>query len=368
MNEVHKLQIFLGYAHDDAVPVRKLYKYLREKGFDVWFDEASLIPGQNWEAEIEKALPQSDIAIICLTTNSINKEGFIQKEIKFALDKSMDIPEGKIFLIPARLEECSVPESLSRFHWVDLFKENGYENLLKSLVARNDQISALPSSRKHYQEDADTEDSRLRIMERIDETSIYAKYKKVFAENSGILRAATAIKLGIPKHILYDMVESGDLVRETQGIYRLKETEPLGNPDLVQISLRVPRAVICLISALYYYDLTTQIPFKVYMALPRDVKTPKIEYPPIWTFHFSKESYHAGIETQIVDGVKVKIYNREKTIADCFKFREKIELDVAIEALKDYLKQPRPNTQLIINYARINRVENVMRPFLQALI
>ena len=103
-----------------------------------------------------------------------------------------------------------------------------------------------------------------------------ANYKKIFAAHNGILRAATAIELGVPKHVLYEMVETGELVREAQGIYRLSETDPLGNPDLVNLSLRVPKAVFCLISALYFYELTTQIPHSVYFALPRDVKTPKI--------------------------------------------------------------------------------------------
>src|SRR3990172_7794794 len=92
----------------------------------------------------------------------------------------------------------------------------------------------------------------------------YAQYKKVFAENNGILRASTAIELGVPKHILYEMVGTGELVREAQGIYRLSETDPLGNPDLVNLSLRVPKAVFCLISALYFHELTTQIPHEVY--------------------------------------------------------------------------------------------------------
>ncbi len=196
----------------------------------------------------------------------------------------------------------------------------------------------------------------------------YSKYKKVFTENSGILRASTAIELGVPQHVLYKMVEAGELVREGQGIYRLKESEPLGNPDLVQISLRVPRAVICLISALYFHELTTQIPHQVHIALPRDVKTPKIDYPPIRAFHFSKDSYKAGIEEHALDGVPVKIYSREKTIADCFKFREKIGISIALEALKDYLKSPRFDVQLILKCAKVNRVEKVMSPYLESLV
>ena len=197
---------------------------------------------------------------------------------------------------------------------------------------------------------------------------VMANYKKIFADHNGILRASKAIELGVPKHVLYEMAKTGELVREAQGICRLSESDPLGNPDLVQISLRVPRAVFCLISALYFHELTTQVPHFVYFALPRDVKTPKIQYPPIRVFHYSEESYQAGIVEHELDGVKVRIYDREKTIADCFKFRQKVGMDVAIEAVKDYLRQPHPNVSLLMEYARVNRVENTMRPYLEARI
>ena len=195
-----------------------------------------------------------------------------------------------------------------------------------------------------------------------------ADYKKIFTDHNGILRASAAIGLGVPKHVLYEMVKTGELVREAQGIYRLSESDPLGNPDLVNLSLRVPRAVFCLISALYFHELTTQIPHQVYFALPRDVKTPKIQYPPTRVFHFSQEPYQAGIIEHVLDGVKVKIYDREKTVADCFKFREKVGMDVALEALRDYLRQPRPNVSLLLKYARVDRVEKIMRPYLEALL
>lgn len=193
-------------------------------------------------------------------------------------------------------------------------------------------------------------------------------YKKIFKDHHGILRASTAVELGIPRHMLYEMVKSGELVREAQGIYRLSETKPLGNPDLVQISLRVPRAVICLISALYFHELTTQIPHSVYFALPRDVKTPKIQYPPISVFHFSEAPYRAGIIEHQLDGVKVNIYDREKTVADCFKFRQKVGMDVALEALKDYIRQPKINVSQLLKYAKVNRVEKIMRPYVEALL
>jgi predicted transcriptional regulator of viral defense system len=196
----------------------------------------------------------------------------------------------------------------------------------------------------------------------------YTKYKRVFAENNGILRASAAVELGVPRHIIYRMVETGELIREAQGIYRLKESEPPANPDLVQISLRVPRAVICLISALYFHELTTQIPHQIHIALPRNVKTPRIDYPPIKTFHYSGRAYEEGIEQHFLDGVKMQIYSPEKTIADCFKFREKIGSDIALEALKDYLKQPEANVQLVVKYAKVDRVEKVMHPYLESLI
>ena len=195
-----------------------------------------------------------------------------------------------------------------------------------------------------------------------------ADYKKIFTDHNGILRASKAIELGVPKHIFYEMVETGELVREAQGIYRLSETPMPGNPDLVNLSLRVPQAVFCLISALYFHELTTQIPHSVYFALPRDVKTPKIQYPPIWVFHYSLESYQAGIVEYGLDGVKVKIYDREKTVADCFKFRQQVGMDVALEAVKDYLRQPKINVTLLMKYARVNRVEKIMRPYVEALI
>ncbi|MBN8657365.1 MAG: type IV toxin-antitoxin system AbiEi family antitoxin domain-containing protein [Anaerolineae bacterium] len=193
-------------------------------------------------------------------------------------------------------------------------------------------------------------------------------YKKIFANHSGILRAARAVELGVPRHVLYEMVKSGELFREAPGIYRLSDSDPLGNPDLVNISLRAPQAVFCLISALYFHELTTQIPHFIYFALPRDVKTPKIHHPPIRVFHFSKSPYQAGIVEYKVDGVKVKVYDREKTVADCFKFRRKVGMDVALEALRDYMKQPKMNISLLMKYAKVNRVEKIMRPYVESLL
>lgn len=134
------LKIFLCHASANKPEVRKLYRYLRSKGLDPWLDEFKLLAGQKWQEEIPKALKDSDAIIIVLSKNSITKEGYVQREIKFALDKALDIPEGRIFIIPARLEECEIPESLKGYEWVDLFQKNWYRRLMSSLNERRVQL------------------------------------------------------------------------------------------------------------------------------------------------------------------------------------------------------------------------------------
>ena len=199
-------------------------------------------------------------------------------------------------------------------------------------------------------------------------TANYTPYKKVFEKHSGILRASEAIRLGVPEHIVYEMVQKGELARETRGVYRLADSDPLGNPDLVQVSLLVPKAVICLISALYFYELTTQIPHSVYIALPQNSPRPRLKYPPLEVFWVTNYLHSVGVDVHVLDGVKVKIYNREKTVADCFKFRNRVGEDVALEALKDYIRQPKLDVHKLLEYAKIDRVEKLMIPYLKSLL
>lgn len=130
------LKVFLCHASDDKPIVQNLYSRLVKDGVDAWLDKEKLIPGQNWKIEIPKAVKSSDIVIVCVSTKSVNKEGFFQKEIAVALDIADEKPEGTIYIIPARLENCNVPERISQFHWVDLFESNGYEWLIKALEIR----------------------------------------------------------------------------------------------------------------------------------------------------------------------------------------------------------------------------------------
>lgn len=199
-------------------------------------------------------------------------------------------------------------------------------------------------------------------------TEKYTHYKAVFERHNGFLRASDAVLLGVPEHRIYEMVKMGMLVKEARGLYRLADGDPLSDPDLIRVSLAVPKGVICLISALYFYELTTQIPHSIYVALPQNAVRPRMPYPPLEVFWVTNSLHGVGVEEHDIDGVRVRIYNREKTVADCFKFRRRIGEDVALEALKDYIKQPRLDVHKLLGYAKINRVEKIITPYLKSLL
>ncbi|MBK8420842.1 toll/interleukin-1 receptor domain-containing protein [Candidatus Villigracilis saccharophilus] len=130
------LRVFLCHASADKPAVRKLHRYLKQRGIIPWLDELDLLPGQKWEIEIPKALFSSDVILVCLSKNSVTKEGYVQKEITFALDKASEKLEETIFIIPTKLEECEVPQRLRDYQWVDLFRNDGYKRLMQSLKKR----------------------------------------------------------------------------------------------------------------------------------------------------------------------------------------------------------------------------------------
>jgi len=172
--EKRSLKVFLCHASADKPKVRELYRYLKRRGIKPWFDEVDLVGGQDWQAEIPKALSTSDATIICLTKDSVDKEGYVQKEIKFALDKALEMPEGRIFLIPVRLEDCDLPYSLKKYQWVDLFEEGGYPKLMRALKVRASQlqrvnielpykVDQLPKSERSDDERAEPEEKSFDI-------------------------------------------------------------------------------------------------------------------------------------------------------------------------------------------------------------
>ncbi|MEA1928068.1 MAG: type IV toxin-antitoxin system AbiEi family antitoxin domain-containing protein [Candidatus Auribacterota bacterium] len=190
----------------------------------------------------------------------------------------------------------------------------------------------------------------------------------IFRKHGGQLRMSEAIKHGISRYMLYSLRDNGVIEQVSRGFYRLAELPPISNPDLVTVSLRFPNAVLCLISALAYHEITTQIPHEVSVAVPRNSRIPSLDYPPIHAHRFSNASYKAGIMEDRIDGVTVKTYNPEKTLADCFKFRNKIGMDVILEALKLYRIRKKFNSAELLKYARICRVEKVMWPYLEVTL
>jgi predicted transcriptional regulator of viral defense system len=189
-----------------------------------------------------------------------------------------------------------------------------------------------------------------------------------FREHGGIMRMAEAIRAGVHRRTLYALRDAGIIEQLSRGLYRLADAPPLGNPDLVTVARRAPKGVICLLSALAFHDLTTQIPHEVYVAVPRDTEPPRLDYPPVRVFRFGARAYAAGIETHDIDGTPVRIYSREKTLADCFKYRNKIGLDTAVEALRRYREQGRINVEALLKHAQACRVANVIRPYLEATL
>ena len=183
-----------------------------------------------------------------------------------------------------------------------------------------------------------------------------------------MLRMADAIRLGIHRNTLYRMVDENLIERICRGLYRLTDAQPLGNPDLVAVAAKVPDGVICLISALAFHNLTSQIPHEVYIAISRNSEPPRLDYPPVRSFRFSGKAFSEGIERRRVDGIRIPIYNREKTIADCFKFRNQIGLDTVLESIKFYKDQPKRNVDSLLGYASICRVSRTIRPYLEAIL
>ncbi len=201
-----------------------------------------------------------------------------------------------------------------------------------------------------------------------DANSRFTRAATIFENHGGILRTAQALKAGIHPKTLYAMRDSGVLERISRGVFRLSDSPPLSNPDLVTVAARVPSGVICLISALSFHEITTQIPHDVHVALPRGAEEPRLDYPPIRTYRFTGEAFTSGVDAYDLDGVSISIYSPEKTLADCFKFRNKVGLDTVVEAIRFYRERRSIKVDDLMRYAKICRVNRVMRPYLEAIL
>jgi len=164
------------------------------------------------------------------------------------------------------------------------------------------------------------------------------------------------------------MRDAGALDRLGRGVYRLAELPVVGDPDLVTVALKIPHGVICLISALAFHEITTHIPHEIYLAVCRGTTRPRLDHPPLRVVWFSDRAFTEGIETHVRDGVSVRVYSPEKTLADCFKYRNKIGIDTVIEALKLYQQRKPVRVDELLRFARVCRVMKVMRPYMEALL
>jgi predicted transcriptional regulator of viral defense system len=200
-------------------------------------------------------------------------------------------------------------------------------------------------------------------------SSLTSAARELFAKHGGMLRTSRAIRLGIHPRTLYALRDTGEIETVGRGLYRLASAPPLTAPDWVSVALRLPRAVICLISALAHHGLTTQIAHTIDLALPSHSQVPRLDGLPLRVFWFSGPAYSTGVQVINIDGVPIRIYSPEKTIADCFKYRNKVGLDIAVEALRTYRERhKKPNRRALLHYAQVCRVEKIMRPYLEAIL
>ena len=190
---------------------------------------------------------------------------------------------------------------------------------------------------------------------------------KVFSEKRVPLRTRDLIKQGVHTDALYALRETGQVIEIGRGLYRLADAEEAEHPDLAEVAARAQTAAVCLISALDYHGITTQIPSSINLAVPRgNYHRIKLSIP-VTVYRFDPKTFNEGLETHRIGGMPVRVYNIARTIADCFKFRNKIGLDVAIEALRLARQRKRLQNRELLRYAKLLRVEKVITPYLEAV-
>ncbi len=187
------------------------------------------------------------------------------------------------------------------------------------------------------------------------------------ARRAGILRARDLAPLGLPRTYLSRLVEKGLLERVGRGLYVAEGSEATEHRDLAAVGRRVPGGVVCLVSALRFHGLGTQIPHEVWLAIAPSARAPRRDWPPLRIVRMADEARSAGIEEHVLEGVPVRVFCPAKTVADCFKFRNSVGLDVALEALKEFLRD-RGDIDALWRFAGVCRVARVLRPYLEALV
>ena len=187
------------------------------------------------------------------------------------------------------------------------------------------------------------------------------------AAERGLIRPRDLTERGLPTVALTRLVRQGRLQRVGRGLYALPDRPVSEHSTLAEVARKHPQAIVCLLSALRFHDLTTQSPFEVWLAIPNKARAPKMDYPPLRIVRFSGEALNVGVEDHVIDGVPVRVTSVARTVADCFKFRNKIGLDVALEALQEAWRAKRVSMDELWHYATLCRVTNVMRPYMESL-
>ncbi len=204
-------------------------------------------------------------------------------------------------------------------------------------------------------------------MKRLPSENAINRAVEVFRQAGGTLRTRQAAERGVHYSTLYGMRDVGLLEQLSRGVYRLAELPGPSKYDVVAVAERAPGAVLCLVSALDFHEIGTQIPSGVSIAIGPKDRRPQLDYPPVRVYRMSGEALAAGVEERSIDGTTVKVFNPAKTVADCFKFRNKIGLDVALEALRETVRSRKATRDEIMKYAGIDRVSKVVRPYLEAM-
>ena len=190
---------------------------------------------------------------------------------------------------------------------------------------------------------------------------------ETFRQHGGVMRTGHALMQGIHPAALYRLVGEGQLTRLARGLYRLSSARAFSNPDLAVVAAKAPDVVVCLISALAFHGITTQIPRAVHLAVPRGRYAGlRLRTPPVKIYRFDVPTFDQGIEVHRIDGVPVRIYSVARTIVDCFKYRNKLGLDIAIEALRFARDRKRISNREILHFARLLRQDRVMAPYLES--
>ncbi|HEV2223456.1 MAG TPA: type IV toxin-antitoxin system AbiEi family antitoxin domain-containing protein [Candidatus Acidoferrales bacterium] len=187
------------------------------------------------------------------------------------------------------------------------------------------------------------------------------------AKKAGILRSRDLLQHGIPRIYLRMATDKGEITRVGRGLYIARGSRPTEHHSLAQASKRVSHGIVCLLSALRFHDLTTQSPFQVWLAITDKARLPKTDMPPLRIVRFSQKALSYGVQAHRIEGVSVRIFSPAKTVADCFKYRNKIGLDVALEALRECRRKRRATSDEIWQAVKVCRVANVIRPYLESL-